>query len=197
MKTRLFLTSFVLGLFFVGCTSSAPSTTGDASEVFTVVNDAMLLGDVDTALMYSCEGSQPTEEQIEMIRMALSMVPEEMRTSIEYTIDTATEMEGYTEIRATMRLMGEEQLQVAKIYHEGSAAHANYCINLTETDEDVITNDVSVDVAPVTDTPVQEVEVIQEVSEEVVEVEEVISEESPEESSEESVQEDVSEEVTE
>lgn len=120
-----------VGLFLAGC--SVPVSTQSPEDIFTAVNDSMLQGDINTALTYACEGTEPTEEQLSMIRMALNLVPEEMRSSIEYTVDETTEMDGYTEIKATMSLLGQSQKQTAKIYHEASEGSADYCVNLTET----------------------------------------------------------------
>lgn len=122
-----------------GCGSVVPGKTESLvqevetpEQIFYKVNNAMLQGDLEQALQYGCPGTELTQEQKELLQMSLDMVPQEIRDSITYTIESVVDQGAYTGIVAQMELMGETETQNVKIYHKASSANPQYCIDVTE-----------------------------------------------------------------
>lgn len=183
MKTKTMIASLAVGALFAGCTtpSVTPSSTSTSAEdIFKTVNQAMLQGDIDTALTYSCEGTLPTQEQIEMIRTALDLVPQEMRDQITYEVTEVNALDEHTEIKAMMSLMGQSQEQTALVYHAPSEASDEFCINLTENmDEEPAPENLEMDtgMVPEMEEGLEEGEVNVDYQEETPTPEEMIEEE--------------------
>ncbi len=144
-----FLSYFQFGFFSVslllfGCSVGVDSENKlTAEDVFRSVNDSMLQGDLQSALQYVCLDQRPTEEQILMIQTSLDLIPQEVKSSISYSIDEIIEKEDRTEIIATMTLQSEVEVQLATIYHQPSEAHSRFCVDMTETQESVSEEDDS------------------------------------------------------
>ena len=129
MKTKTLLAALVFGLLLGGCTLK---TSSSAEQVFRAINDSMLAGKVDTALGYSCEGTEPSKDQVDMMKMALSKIPKEVKDSMSYEVTNVEDKGDYTLVTAKIKIMGQEQEQSSKLYHKPSANSSQFCVNLTE-----------------------------------------------------------------